>query len=276
MRFVIDKMDLHCLVDEQICLESAFDSEDAGEVFPSIHLRCSNWVHRVLAAILLIFAAPIILLLVLLVRLTSKGPPIFCQKRVGFRGRIFKVYKIRTMCHDAEFETGPIWTREKDPRITAIGRFLRSTHLDEFPQLLNVVMGQMNLIGPRPERPEFAQHLAREIPGYLNRLAVRPGITGLAQINLSPDTDIDSVRRKLILDLEYLETVNLSLDFRIFLCTLIRLLGVRGTLPSRILHLLRKPRLDADMKRPLNTSLLPDGTNQKTSYQERQSRTTPK
>ena len=115
------------------------------------------------------------------------------------------MYKIRTMRHDAESGTGPVWTQTtRDPRITAIGRVLRQFHLDELPQLLNVVKGEMSVIGPRPERPEFVHVLAESIPGYLKRLVVRPGMTGLAQLNLPPDSDLNSVRRKLALDCEYI------------------------------------------------------------------------
>ena len=130
----------------------------------------------------------------LLVRLTSRGPGIYKQARVGKDGRKFMMYKIRTMRQDAEAASGPMWTQAHDPRVTFLGRVLRKLHLDELPQLFNVLKGEMSLVGPRPERPEFVRVLAEAIPGYRNRLAVRPGVTGLAQVNLPPDTDIASVR----------------------------------------------------------------------------------
>jgi hypothetical protein len=116
-------------------------------------------------------------------------------------------------------------------------------HLDELPQLFNVLRGEMSLMGPRPERPEFVSVLAGEIPCYLDRIKVLPGITGLAQINLPPDTDLDSVRRKLVLDLEYMETATLLIDVRMFLCTLMRLMGMRGELAMRIMRLSRVVKL---------------------------------
>jgi lipopolysaccharide/colanic/teichoic acid biosynthesis glycosyltransferase len=172
----------------------------------------------------LVPALPVIGLLVLLVRLTSRGPGIFRQVRVGLNGKTYMMYKLRSMRVDAEAATGAVWSTKHDPRVTCLGRFLRLVHLDEFPQLFNAVRGDMALIGPRPERPEFVHTLARQLPGYLGRLAVRPGITGLAQINLPPDTDLDSVRRKLVLDLEYVERGGWWLDLRIFAATFLRLL----------------------------------------------------
>jgi lipopolysaccharide/colanic/teichoic acid biosynthesis glycosyltransferase len=184
--------------------------------------------------------------LVILVRMTSRGPGIYSQQRVGRGGKVFTLYKIRTMRIDAEVSTGPVWTQDNDPRITPVGRVLRKLHMDEFPQLLNVVRGDMSLIGPRPERPEFTQVLAKEIPGYLDRLAVRPGITGLAQINLPPDSDLDSVRKKLAVDLDYIEKADWYLDARIALCTLFRLCGIGGYRAARMLKLRRKVLLPAD------------------------------
>jgi lipopolysaccharide/colanic/teichoic acid biosynthesis glycosyltransferase len=138
---------------------------------------------------------------------------------------------------DAERHSGPVWTTTtSDPRITPLGRFLRATHLDELPQLINVVAGEMALVGPRPERPEFAQVLAEEIPGYLDRLHVLPGVTGLAQLNLPPDTDVESVRRKLLLDLQYIGQASLGYDFRLLLATAAPLLGIRASAANRLLR----------------------------------------
>jgi lipopolysaccharide/colanic/teichoic acid biosynthesis glycosyltransferase len=209
------------------------------ETVPSRWFACKGILDRVIAAMLLVPGLPIIAVLVAIVRLTSKGPGIYSQTRVGRRGMSYRMYKIRTMRQDAEKATGPVWTSENDPRITRIGRILRKLHLDEFPQLVNVVRGEMSLIGPRPERPEFVELLAKEIPGYCDRLLVLPGITGLAQINLPPDTDFDSVRRKLILDVQYIQQATIGMDARMFLCTFLRLLGLQGDRAMCIMGLKR-------------------------------------
>ena len=148
------------------------------------------------------------------------------------------MYKIRSMVLDAEEGTGPVWTQGKnDPRITRIGWLLRKSHLDELPQLLNVVRGEMSLFGPRPERPELVHVLAASIPDYWDRLAVLPGITGLAQINLPPDSDLESVRRKLKLDLEYIRTANFLMEFRMFFWTGLRLLAIPSSAATRLMGL---------------------------------------
>ena len=165
-----------------------------GGITPARYFRWKGPFDRAAAAALLVPGLPLIALLVALVRLTSKGPGIYRQARVGKDGRRFMMYKIRTMRHDAEAGTGAVWTQTQDPRVTAVGKVFRNLHLDELPQLFNVLRGEMSLVGPRPERPEFVRVLAEAVPGYRNRLAVRPGITGLAQINLPPDTDIISVQ----------------------------------------------------------------------------------
>jgi lipopolysaccharide/colanic/teichoic acid biosynthesis glycosyltransferase len=209
-------------------------------VQPSGYFRWQAVRCRLAALVLMVPASPLIALLVVLVRLTSRGPGIYRQTRVGLDGKPFVMYKLRTMRLDAEVATGPVWTQTRDPRITPVGNLLRRLHLDEFPQLFNVLKGEMALIGPRPERPEFTQMLARSIPGYLDRLAVRPGITGLAQINLPPDTDLESVRRKLVLDLEYVEGASLNLDVRIFMATFLRLFHLRTSFLLGLLGLRRR------------------------------------
>ena len=193
-------------------------------------------LDRLVAVVLLIPGVPMIGLLVILVRLTSRGAGIYRQVRVGRNGRIFTMYKLRSMRLDAEARSGPTWAAPgRDPRVTQLGYWLRKLHLDELPQLFNVLMGDMSLIGPRPERPEFVEVLGRYIPEYHHRHLVAPGITGLAQINLPPDSDLDSVRRKVALDLEYIRTAGLTLDCRMFLCTLLRMLGLRGDRAMRLM-----------------------------------------
>jgi len=225
---------------------SGTTADRAGHSVEVAHyFRWKTWPGRILAALLLVPALPILLLTIVVVRLTSPGPGIYRQERVGWRGKCFTMYKIRTMRHDAEVRTGPTWATTNDPRLTGIGRFLRSIHLDELPQLLNVVRGEMALIGPRPERPEFTHILAEEVPGYMQRLLVRPGVTGLAQINLPPDTDFNSVRRKLVLDLEYIQRAGISLDARILCWTAFRLCGFRN-LTTGLLGLARSVELPCE------------------------------
>ena len=215
-------------------------SERAYSIEPSGYFRFKGILDGILAALLLVPGIPIILCSVVLVRLTSKGPGIFSQTRVGKGRRVFTMYKIRTMRLNAEDGTGPVWTANKDDRITPVGRFLRRTHLDELPQLFNVLKGEMSLIGPRPERPEFVEVLAGEIPNYLDRIAVRPGVTGLAQINLDPDVDLESVRRKIVLDTEYIKNATVLLDMRMLLVTLLYLLGCRPEWAKRVTRLKRE------------------------------------
>ena len=167
-------------------------------------------------AILLLFVlSPFIFAAALVTKLSSRGPVFYEQTRVGLRGREFKILKIRTMVHDAESTSGAVWSQTGDPRITRFGWFLRATHIDEFPQLLNVLAGDMALIGPRPERPEFVCQLERKLPAYRERLNVRPGITGLSQLLLPPDSGLESVRKKLTHDLYYVQNVSLLLDAKI-------------------------------------------------------------
>ena len=138
------------------------------------------------------------------------------------------------MVHNCEQLTGPLWATPRDPRITPVGRILRRTHLDELPQLWNVIRGDMSLVGPRPERPEFVAHLERVIPLYRERLLVRPGLTGLSQLQLLPDTNLDNVRRKLGYDLYYVQRLSMGLDLRILLGTVLHVLGVPFAVSRRV------------------------------------------
>jgi lipopolysaccharide/colanic/teichoic acid biosynthesis glycosyltransferase len=175
---------------------------------------------------MLVAAAPVVAICVFLVRLTSRGPGLYRQTRVGLKGRVYMIVKVRTMYHNCEGHSGPKWSPVGDPRVTPLGRFLRRTHLDELPQLWNVLKGEMSLVGPRPERPEFIPTLAQAIPRYRERLNVRPGVTGLAQVQLPADTDLNSVRRKLAYNLHYSQQVSLWLDLRLLLATAGKVLGV--------------------------------------------------
>lgn len=172
-----------------------------------------------LALLILIVATPITLLSALIIKLTSRGPVFYTQERQGRFGRTYRIIKLRTMVQNAEAGTGAVWSQKNDPRITRIGKFLRATHIDEFPQLINVLKGEMALIGPRPERPEIAASLEWHVPEYSQRLLVRPGITGLAQLRLPPDSEIDGVRDKVTHDLYYISNLSPWLDCRIYIKT---------------------------------------------------------
>ncbi len=190
------------------------------------------------AAILLVLAAPFFLLIVLMIKLTSRGPALYKQTRIGLDrrwnremshqnvrvrdlgGRPFTMYKFRTMVRDAEKDNKEVWATPQDQRVTPIGRFLRASRLDELPQLLNVLEGDMNIVGPRPERPTIFAELREEIPNYHLRQRVMPGITGWAQVNQSYDTCVSDVRRKVAYDLEYLGTRSVVRDLAIMARTI--------------------------------------------------------
>lgn len=198
---------------------------------------CKRALEWALSAALLFMAAPLIVVIMALVKLTSRGPALYSQVRVGLDGRLFVIYKVRTMLHNHESRTGPRWTSANDPGITPIGNFLRRSHLDELPQLWNILRGEMSLVGPRPERPEFVSNLERAIPRYRDRLIVRPGLTGLAQTQLPPDTDLEGVKRKLAFDLYYIQHFDLWLDLRLLASTALFLMGIPFSLSRRLLRI---------------------------------------
>jgi lipopolysaccharide/colanic/teichoic acid biosynthesis glycosyltransferase len=212
------------------------------------YLPFKQAVDFVAALILGTVALPLIALSALIVKLTSRGPAFYTQVRVGAGGQLFTIYKLRSMVHNCESLTGPRWSMPGDPRVTRIGWFLRATHLDELPQLLNVLRGEMSLIGPRPERPEFFPELERELPAYGQRVTVRPGVTGLAQVQLPPDTDLSSVRCKLAHDLYYVKYVSPLLDMRLLVCTAFYAVGVPFSLLSRLLGVPRSGVIERAMQ----------------------------
>lgn len=191
-------------------------------VVPVNWYTSSKRIFDVIAALTgLVVAVPVLLLTALLVRLTSRGPAFYSQTRVGKGGRPFTIWKLRSMRHNCELASGAVWSGKGDPRVTTIGRFLRRSHLDELPQLWNILVGDMSLVGPRPERPEFVPQLEAAIPRYRERLLVLPGVTGLAQVHLGPDTDLASVERKLAFDLYYIKTLGFWGDVKVVLATVI-------------------------------------------------------
>jgi sugar transferase (PEP-CTERM system associated) len=175
----------------------------------------------------LLICLPFLPLIVLAVHLSSPGPILFSQTRVGRRGRLFTAYKFRTMRQDAEAQ-GAVWAIKDDPRVTKIGRFMRSTRLDEIPQLWNVLRGDMAFVGPRPERPEFVQWLSREIPYYDLRHMIRPGITGWAQVRYHYGASLEETKHKLEYDLYYVKHQSIGLDLLIMFETIKTIILRRG------------------------------------------------
>lgn len=237
---------------------------------PRRSLRClpesTRWLKRTLdvaiSATMLVMLSPVMLLVAIAVRLTSRGPIIFCQERVGLNqrekrndrrragpafppddferrqqtrrqtsnyGKTFVLYKFRTMCVDAE-KAGAQFAVKNDPRVTPIGLFLRKTRLDELPQLWNVLRGEMSLVGPRPERPIFIEKLSAEIPNYLDRLGLKPGLTGLAQVVNGYDNNLESFQRKVHFDLLYLQNCCVWNDLKILFRTIGVVLTGKGAL----------------------------------------------
>jgi lipopolysaccharide/colanic/teichoic acid biosynthesis glycosyltransferase len=189
--------------------------------------RAKRTLDLVGAGLGVVLLAPLLALLALLVKAEDGGPVLFKQERVGYRGRLFRIWKFRTMVPDAETR-GPPLTVGRDPRVTRIGAWMRRLKLDELPQLFNVLKGDMNIVGPRPEQPTIFVYLREQIEGYQRRQRVRPGITGWAQINQGYDTSVDDVRRKVRYDLEYIRRQSALEDLRIMARTLPVMLGRRG------------------------------------------------
>lgn len=211
--------------------------------------RCDTvgWFERAVAAMIVLAISPLILVIALAIKLESPhGPAFFRQTRVGVDrrrkgggdvdggewtgerdrrktpgdGQVFRIWKFRTMIPDAEARTGPVWASQNDPRITRMGNLLRPARLDELPQFFNVAAGHMHLIGPRPERPELIAGLVQDVPDYTARLSIRPGITGLAQVEREYDESVDHVRRKVMYDTFYIENKCWLLDLKILAKTI--------------------------------------------------------
>lgn len=183
----------------------------------------------VVSLVILLFCLPLIPFIALAIKVSSPGPVLFPQERVGRNGLPFNLYKFRTMCQNAELETGPTWATEDDPRVTRVGRWLRRTRLDEIPQLYNVLKGDMGFVGPRPERPEFVQWLIEVIPYYQMRHIIRPGITGWAQVRYQYGSSLEETKQKLKYDLYYIKHMSLALDCLIVFETVKTILLARGS-----------------------------------------------
>jgi len=188
-----------------------------SNTFNAFVKRCMDVVGSIVCIILF---SPVMLLSAILVKVTSKGPLIFAQERVGLHNKPFQMYKFRTMYVQTEEEEQKGWTKKNDPRVTGVGKFLRKTSLDEFPQLFNVLKGDMSLVGPRPERPQYVEKFREEIPRYMIKHQVRPGMTGWAQVNgYRGDT---SIRKRIEHDLYYIENWTLGLDVKILFLTVFK------------------------------------------------------
>jgi exopolysaccharide biosynthesis polyprenyl glycosylphosphotransferase len=196
-------------------------------IYDHVGLRFQRVVDVLVSLIGMLVFSPVLLLVAILIRLTSPGAAIYKQQRVGLNGGLFTLYKFRSMVADAERD-GPIWASKDDPRVTRFGKFLRTSRLDELPQLLNIFKGQMSFIGPRPERPEFVAELRDSIPHYDLRHLVAPGLTGWAQVMYSYASSVDEAARKLEYDLYYIKNHSIQLDFAILIKTVFLVLRRMG------------------------------------------------
>ena len=185
-------------------------------------------LSKAISLVGLFLALPLFPFIILAIRLDSKGPIFYTQTRVGKGGRLFKVVKFRTMRQDAEAANGAQWAGNNDPRVTPVGKFLRSSRLDEIPQLWCVLRGDMAFVGPRPERPEFVEWLSEEIPYYGVRHMVRPGVTGWAQVKYKYGSTVEDAREKLQYDLFYIKNASIGLDLLIVFQTVKTVLLRRG------------------------------------------------
>jgi exopolysaccharide biosynthesis polyprenyl glycosylphosphotransferase len=195
---------------------------------PPWEAQVKRLMDIVVSAGILCIGAPFWLAVAFAIRINSPGPMIYKQLRVGRNGKNFIMYKFRSMFKDAEKRSGPTWASKDDPRITPVGKFIRKTRLDEIPQFWNVLQGEMSLVGPRPERPYFVEQLKNEIPWYIRRIKMKPGITGWAQVKHKYDASIEDVKQKVMYDLFYFENMSIALDIKIILNTFLVVLTGKG------------------------------------------------
>ncbi|MEO8168763.1 MAG: sugar transferase [bacterium] len=201
------------------------------EISPQIISPWEEFLKRTFdigfSATVIVLGLPIWLVVTLIIRLESQGAALYKQERVGKDGKVFNIFKFRSMREDAEI-AGPQWANKRDVRVTRVGKWLRKLHIDEIPQMWNILKGEMSLVGPRPERPIFVEQLSKEIPLYPRRLKVRPGLTGWAQVKHKYDESVDDVRKKVQYDLFYIENMSLRMDIKIILSTISHTLLGRG------------------------------------------------
>lgn len=198
------------------------------ELMPEWEKKLKRIIDVIISLLGLLISIPFDLLFSIAIKIDSKGPVLFKQERIGMNNKIFRIYKFRSMYEDAEKYTGPVWSTKDDPRVTRVGKVMRKLRFDEIPQFFNVIKGEMSLVGPRPERPDFVDMLAQQIPYYKRRLKVRPGITGWAQVKHKYDESIEDVKVKLRYDLFYIENMSLRMDIKILARTILVVLFGKG------------------------------------------------
>lgn len=198
------------------------------ELMPEWERKLKRLLDVTVSIIILIISLPVSLLAAIAIKLDSEGPIFFTQERMGMNGKIFKMIKFRSMKKDAEKHTGPVWSQKNDPRVTRVGKIIRKLRIDEIPQFINVLKGDMSVVGPRPERPYFVEKLSQEIPYYKRRLKVRPGITGWAQVKHKYDESIEDVKVKLRYDLFYIENMSIRMDLKILFRTIFVVIFGKG------------------------------------------------
>ncbi len=198
------------------------------QLMPEWEMKMKRVIDYSFGILIFLITLPITALTAVAIKIESKGPIFYKQERSGLNGKPFKVYKFRSMVQDAEKGTGPVWSVKGDPRITKVGKFIRKVRIDEIPQIINILRGEMSLVGPRPERPFFVEQLSKEIPLYKRRLAVRPGLTGWAQVKHKYDESIEDVKMKLKYDLFYIENMSLRMDLKIIFRTVFVVMFGKG------------------------------------------------
>ena len=198
------------------------------QLMPEWEKKLKRMLDIFVSLVILLVSSPVILITSVAIKIDSRGPVFYKQERSGMKGRVFRMVKFRSMVQDAEKKSGPVWSHKNDPRITKVGRLIRKIRIDEIPQMINVLKGEMSLVGPRPERPYFVEKLSEEIPLYKRRLKVRPGVTGWAQVKHKYDETIEDVKNKLRYDLFYIENISLRLDIQILMRTIFVVLFGKG------------------------------------------------